>query len=228
MSTSPPGSRRPAAPAINAARIQARLAVPRVATYLDACQGDLDRALLLYRWNASLAGALWETLGHAEVLLRNAIHDALTTRHGIRRNAGFWFDDVDRELDQRARDEIISAKRRAHRSAGAGVPPGKIVAELPFGFWRYLLARRYSSTLWPAIRHAFPHLPGRDRVQLERPVIRLHQVRNRIAHHEPLVREDIPARIADLEAVLDAIDPALRAWVRDDGGRLGAIVRRRP
>jgi hypothetical protein len=65
-------------------------------------------------------------------------------------------------------------------------------------------------------------------VQLERPVIRLHQVRNRIAHHEPLVREDIPARIADLEAVLDAIDPALRAWVRDDGGRLGAIVRRRP
>ena len=65
-------------------------------------------------------------------------------------------------------------------------------------------------------------------MRLEEPVIRLHQVRNRIAHHEPLIHEDIPARVADLEAVLDAIDPALRAWVRDDGGRLGAIIGRRP
>lgn len=228
MSTSPPGGCRPAVPAVDTAHIQARLAVPRIATYVVACQGDLDRALLLYRWNALLAGALWETLGHGEVLLRNAIHDALTTRHGMRGNAGFWFDDVDRELDRRAREEIITARRRARRSAGVGAPPGKIVAELPFGFWRYLLARRYSATLWPAIRHAFPHLPGRDRVQLEEPVMRLHQVRNRIAHHEPLIREDVRARVADLEAVLDAIDPALRAWVRDDAGRLDAIIDQRP
>lgn len=228
MSTSSPGRCRPAVPAISAEHIQARLAVPRVATYLDACQGDLGRALLLYRWNASLSAALWETLGHGEVLLRNAIHDALTTRHGMRGNPGYWFDDVDHELDKRARDEIITARRRARRSGGVGAPPGKIVAELPFGFWRYLLARRYSSTLWPAIRHAFPHLPGRERAQLEQPVIRLHQVRNRIAHHEPLIREDVPAVIADLETVLVAIEPALREWVRDDGGHLDAVMARRP
>lgn len=79
MSTSPPGGQRPSAASATAALVQAHLAVPRVATYLDACNGDLDRALRLYRWNARLAGALWEALGHGEVLLRNTIHDALTT-----------------------------------------------------------------------------------------------------------------------------------------------------
>jgi hypothetical protein len=121
------------------------------------------------------------------------------------------------------------AIRRARRGiSSTAVPSGKIVAELPFGFWRYLLAKRYSATLWPAIRHGFPQLPGRDRARLERPVIRLHQLRNRIAHHEPLIRENLPARLADLEYILDAIDPALRRWVRDDGGRLAIPVTGRP
>ncbi len=184
---------------------------------------------MLYRWNARVAAELWEALGHTEVLLRNAIHGALTARHQHRREPGYWFDDPRREFDARAHDEIDTARRRARRSVSSvAVPSGKIVAELPFGFWRYLLAKRYSSTLWPAIRHGFPQLPGRDRARLERPVIRLHNLRNRIAHHEPLIRENLPARLADLEYVLDAIDPVLRGWVRDDGGRLAATVTGRP
>lgn len=197
--------------------VEAHLAAPRVATYLDACDGDLVRALLLYRWNARVAAELREALGHTEVLLRNTIHDALTVRHQHRREPGYWFDDPRRELDARAHDEIDTARRRARRRVGsAAVPSGKVVAELPFGFWRYLLAKRYISTLSPAGRHGFPQLPGRDRTRLERPVIRLH-LPNRIAHHEPLIRENLPTRLADLEYILDAIDPALRRWVRDDG-----------
>jgi len=229
VSSSPPGGRRRHTPDAPAGLVEAHLTAPRVATYVDACDGDLNQALLLYKWNARIAGALWEALGHGEVLLRNAIHDTLTTRHQHRRQPGYWFDNPRHELDNRAHDEIDAAKRRARRGISSeAVPPGKLVAELPFGFWRYLLAKRYSPTLWPAIRHAFPHLPGRNRARLERPVIHLHQLRNRITHHEPLIRENLPARLADLEYVLDAIDPALRRWIRDDGGRLVAIVTDRP
>ena len=67
----PPGP--PPAPVI-----QRHLSEPRLRPYLEACGEDLPRAVGLYRWNARVAAAFWEVLGHGEVVLRNAIHDALT------------------------------------------------------------------------------------------------------------------------------------------------------
>jgi len=81
--------------------------------------------------------------------------------------------------------------------------------------------------LCPAIRPAFPHLPGRDRHLLEAPVTRLHQLRNRVAHHEPLIHKDLAARLADITSVLDAVDPALRSWVQS-GSHLPATLEQRP
>ncbi|MBW0106752.1 Abi family protein [Pseudonocardia sp. KRD291] len=207
--------------------IQRHLSEPRLRPYLDASGADLQRAVDLYRWNARVAAAFWEVLGHGEIFLRNAIHDALADRHRRRQNPGTWFDDPRRELAPQAHSEIEVAKRRAGHVSAAALP-GKLVAELPFGFWRYLLARRYSATLWPAIRHSFPHLHRGDRARLERPVIRLHLLRNRIAHHEPLLREDLGARRADLRDVLDAMDPRLTSWTFDDDFRLARLLTSRP
>jgi hypothetical protein len=187
--------------------------------------GDLDQAVALYLWNADAAGALWVDLGHLEVALRNTIHDALTTRHQAKRRAGLWLDDPAGELERRARDDIAKAKERLGR-ARAPLLPGKIVAELPFGFWRYLLARRYTATLWPALRPAFAHLPGSDRRLLEEPVARLHRLRNRIAHHESLVTEPLDARYQDLLDVLTTIDPQLSTWV-DAHSRVRDALQRR-
>jgi hypothetical protein len=139
---------------------------------------------------------------------------------------GEWFDDPQGVFNNRTTDDVHTAKRRA----GRGAPPGKVVAELSFGFWRYLLANRYSTTLWPATRHAFPQLPrrGNTRPLLERPVNDLHLLRNRIAHHEPLIREPLHKRLASLEYVLDQIDPQVRVWALDDGGRLATLLGSRP
>ena len=213
-------------PRLPPAALQRHLSAPRLAPYVAACRGDLDRAVDLYRWNAAVAAAFWEVVGHGEIILRNAIHDALTERHGRSRAPGEWFDDPRRELEPRALEDIAAARRRASRTS-ANPPPGKIVAELSFGFWRYLLARRYAPTLWPAIRHSFPHLPRGGRNDLERAVIRLHLLRNRIAHHEPLLRENLPARHADLAYLLDAISPEVRAWALDDD-RLAMLLSVRP
>ena len=215
----PPGP--PPAPVI-----QRHLSEPRLRPYLEACGEDLPRAVGLYRWNARVAAAFWEVLGHGEVVLRNAIHDALTDRHRRNHSPGIWFDDPRGELAPQAHVEIAVARRRAGQVAAAALP-GKIVAELPFGFWRYLLARRYSATLWPALRHSFPHLRRGDRARLERPVIRLHLLRNRIAHHEPLLRHDLDARLVDLRAVFDSIDPRLTTWALDDDGRLEELLAHR-
>ena len=203
--------------------VRRHLSAPRLAPYSAACSGDFDRAVALYRWNASVSAALWEVVGHGEIILRNAIHDALTERHRLSGAPGTWFDDPRHELERRALDDIAAARRRVGRTTSDPLP-GKIVAELSFGFWRYLLARRYSATLWPAVRHSFPHLPRGGRNDLERAVIHLHLLRNRIAHHEPLIREDLQARLADLAFVLDAVSPVVRTWALDDGGRLSELL----
>jgi hypothetical protein len=56
----------------------------------------------LYRWNAALAGALWEALGHTEVVLRNALHEALSARHHRLARPGQWYDDPANELETQA------------------------------------------------------------------------------------------------------------------------------
>ena len=216
MSTPPPGDREsPEAtgqPSVTALLIQRHLSVPRLSTYVRATGGDLDRAVELYLWNAAVAGALWEVLGHVEVVLRNALHDALTARHQRLDRAGQWYDDPARELSQHARDDISRARQRLQRS-DAPLLPGKIVAELGFGFWRFLLARRYTASLWPALRPAFPHLPGSDRRLLEAPVARLHVLRNRVAHHESLLTEPLGDRYTDLLDVVGFVHPQLRSWL---------------
>jgi len=228
MSTSPPGGdSTPEATGqpSSALLVQRHLSAPRLATYLRATGGDLDHAVELYLWNAAVAGALWEVLGHVEVVLRNVLHDALTARHQRLGRAGRWYDDPARELAQHARDDIARARQRLGR-AGAPLLPGKIVAELSFGFWRFLLARRYTATLWPALRPAFRYLPGSDRRLLEAPVARLHVLRNRVAHHEPLLAEPLPDRYTDLLDVVGYVHPQLREWLDTHNRRLTTLAQR--
>jgi hypothetical protein len=230
MSTPPPGDRRsPNAtgrPSATALLIQRHLSAPRLATYARATGDDLDRAVELYLWNAGVAGALWEVLGHVEVVLRNVLHDAMTARHQRLGRTGQWYDDPAQEISQHARDDIGRAKQRLQR-AGAPLLPGKIVAELGFGFWRFLLARRYTASLWPALRPTFPYLPGSDRRLLEAPVARLHVLRNRVAHHEPLLTEPLDDRYTDLLDVVGFVHPHLRTWL-DTHNRLQATLAQRP
>ncbi|HXL93420.1 MAG TPA: hypothetical protein VN969_31200 [Streptosporangiaceae bacterium] len=49
------------------------------------------------------------------------------------------------------------ARQQATDGGQHPVVPGKVVAELHFGFWRYLLASKYYTALWvPALSAAFP------------------------------------------------------------------------
>jgi len=91
---------------------------------------------------------------------------------------------------------------------------------------RFLLARRYTASLWPALRPAFAYLPSADRRGLEEPVARLHLLRNRVAHHEPLIAEPLPARYADALLVAGAVDPGLQAWVAANNQLLDVLDRR--
>ncbi|GAA2893141.1 hypothetical protein GCM10010472_59700 [Pseudonocardia halophobica] len=101
----------------------------------------------------------------------------------------------------------------ARRSTRAhDVPPGKVIAELGFGFWRYLSSRRHHDDLWvPRLHTAFR--PGTDRRAVDEPVRRLHELRNRVAHHEPLLGHDLAARHRDLLTVARLLSQPLHEYL---------------
>jgi hypothetical protein len=147
--------------------------VPRFDGYLDAVAGDQEAAVGLYLWNTGATGAMWETVGHLEVALRNALADRLTERHARAGRMGSWLDDPTRELAEKARTDIAKARNRV-AAKNKSASDGQTISELPFGFWRFFFARRYNTTLWLDLAGAFPHAPSRDRRTIEQPVERLH------------------------------------------------------
>jgi hypothetical protein len=205
--------------------LQRRVSPERMAPYLASTQGDLDLAAELYAWNARLASAIGATIGHVEIILRNAIHENLTEWSAARFGEPMWYLDPGRILQARALEDVRTARRRVARS-GRVETAGRVVAELNVGYWRFLLATAYDETLWRStLYRAFPGQRRRRVVHDAATVV--HLCRNRIAHHEPIFNrpvEDI--RFAAL-ALADWICPVSRAWVERQC-RIATVLRRRP
>lgn len=180
----------------------------------------------LYLWNTHLTKTYLADIEHLEVLLRNCIHAALTSRYDER-----WFDDGRITFNKKAKDSINKAKGRA---GGNAAPPGKIIAELSFDFWRYLLGSHYQASIWPQVKKALKKKPN-SRKQFEDLVVTVYKMRNRCSHHESIVQQcDIPREVEHLDSVDNAIqmvanfiDPHAATWIKDNS-RVPAIRAQRP
>jgi hypothetical protein len=103
--------------------------------------------------------------------------------------------------------------------------PGRVVAELSFGFWWSLLADHYDHLLWaPCLRHAFINVRRR---RLHAELDTVIKFRNRIAHHEPVYDRNLNddwRRLLDIGARLS---PRFAAWI-DDSSRVPQTLVERP
>lgn len=210
---------------VEVTRVAAALSSDRLAPYLRAASGDLAKAVRLYEWNLAVSGAFYEGLGVLEVVLRNAMSEQLSAHHGTL--AGHWYDDPLGVLSDQAHDDIAAARRRVAKLRRSE-SPGRLIAELNFGFWKFLLAKRYEATLWTGyLRHAFPNLQPQRRAVTYRALDELHMLRNRIAHHEPIHKRDLTTDMLAVYRLLDWIDADVRAWVVKLS-RLQSLIAARP
>lgn len=187
----------------------------RLKRYLAATSQSLSDAIFLYERNIALSETTYGLLHGLEVAIRNSMHDALSSRFQTSR----WYDVA--PLTPYSRDKVNAAVRDA---GGTNASPGKVVAELTFGFWTDLAARGYHWTLWqPCLSAAFPY--GR----LARPIIHrrledLRYLRNRIAHHEPILTSARAlyvggGRTISLASVPECgrwISPSIGDWLRTE------------
>lgn len=92
---------------------------------------------------------------------------------------------------------------------------------MSLGFWVRLLGRGgyinggrkadYDRTLWrPALYKAFP---GRPRRMVHQRLNHLRHLRNRIAHHEPILNRDLKRDYESLLEAVDWISTDVRKWI---------------
>ncbi len=176
--------------------------------------GTSAGAVALYEWNLAISSALFETLGAVEVILRNAFHRELAQRHADRAGSGPWY--LGAWIDEKGKRDVATARERATRRGKDPELPGKVVAELSFGFWRYLVARRYQTTAWPALQQAFPlhpDAPSTPRTDVEDRMQRIYILRNRIAHHEPIFRRGLEHDYSDMLMLVGWISGEAAEWM---------------
>lgn len=134
--------------------------------------------------------------------------DLSQRRHG----SSDWFHTLAYELTDGSVADIEKAKDRITRRQTA-VTPGRIVAELNLGFWRYLLGERYARSLWnpgglTGLRGAFGSISDRRTIDLS--VTRMYELRNRVAHHEPIIKfteAELVSGIRGMDQLLGWMNP---------------------
>ncbi|MBK8264343.1 MAG: hypothetical protein IPK80_23755 [Nannocystis sp.] len=172
------------------------LSGPRMRTYLRATGNCREKALALHRWNGQ-AGALFHyPIQLFELTLRNSVSAALSSRLGEDR----WF--TSDLLPQTSRDLI--AKTQAE---GAKTAPDTI-ARLSLGFWVALHHKRCAE-LWRRATHEAYTVKLSQKIVGSR-LNELKKLRNRIAHHEPVLRYELAQLYSDLLDAVSWMNPAAR------------------
>ncbi|MDO5513124.1 hypothetical protein [Corynebacterium sp.] len=208
-------------PAHFCAALDRSITPTRMGTYLSAADGDSDLARELYLWDRDLAVAFLADLAILEVALRNAMAERLEVEWGSK-----WYANPEMPLDDRSLNALHVAWKRIGEPKNAD----KLVAQCMFGFWRGLLDRgdyvgkepRRSrcdyERLWRGVLDkAFPGgraVARNDGARWNRDyalavVSRVNELRNRVAHHEPLINglplKGQKARISAVDAHRDTL-----------------------
>lgn len=198
-----------------------------MSTYLAEVGGDVTQALDLYGWNAEVSAALMLPAHFAEVSTRNATDEALRDLYGEHwpKSNGF------RESlpDPGGR----SFKPRSHliRTSSDHSSTGKVIAELKFVFWEQMFTARHYDRIWKTrIREIFPNALGspsgiRAGISQDMGVIR--ELRNRIAHHEPVFKRDLAADHARILELIEIRSKPTADWLRSID-RTAQLLKLRP
>lgn len=189
------------------ASVRSLISADRFCSYMTAAKGDELAAIRQYERNTALSEALYGVLQGFEVALRNSMHDTLTREIATVE----WYDKFG--LAESELESVESAKEKI-AAKGKLITPSRIVAELTFGFWVSLTAKRYDAPLWiPHLRKAFPRRNLGRRAAFDRlSAIRL--LRNSVAHHECILRRDLAQEYRDIIEATTWICSDTATWIR--------------
>jgi hypothetical protein len=195
-----------------------RISAERLTPYLLAANQHRRHALQLYQWNTAVSASLYGLLQGFEVVLRNTFDEILAGGLG----RGDWYHIA--PLDAEGHRNIADAQARLLRDNKVPTP-GRMVAELNFGFWVSLVRSRYAQTLWDKHLHkSFLTPPKRD--TFYHAIERIRKLRNRVAHHEIIIGRNLMDDYSTIYLYLNGICPDTAKWIKSESTFVAALKAR--
>lgn len=156
----------------------------RLSRYLNACGGDNNKALILYRHNVKLCQKFYGVLSLFEVVLRNAINEHYKRHFGDDNWIMAWIS----EGMSDGCPQLADVERHIERLSGnKKYTHDRLVSSVSFGFWTYLFNKRPFRTGGQSLLAIFPkRTKGLGRKEIYKELMEIKEFRNRIAHHEPI------------------------------------------
>ena len=157
----------------------------RLNKYLNACAGDTNAAMTLYRHNIKLCQKFYGILNIFEIILRNAINrhyiayfsDPNWIRHQLA--AGGM---LEMHPQRSGIDKIITDLDKTGRYTN-----DRVVSSLTFGFWTYLFTKVPFHCGGNSLLKIFPaKAKGLGQRTIYNDLQTIKAFRNRIAHHEAI------------------------------------------
>jgi hypothetical protein len=185
--------------------VESAISIDRFQPYLVESGGDKLKALHRYERNTLLSEALYVPLHGVEIVIRNAFHTQLSKCFGSR-----WFEELDTlnilDPHRSAMPPPILQKLRSARDQlrrmGKSETGGRVVSELSFGFWTGICAKRYHTSLWTPCLHRPFNAPRPARSDVFERLDQIRGLRNRVAHHEPILSRDLAG---DFDMIMETI-----------------------
>jgi hypothetical protein len=192
------------------AGLEDTLSLERFGTYLGWAGGDRNKAVALYTLNVQLSESLYTPLQMLEVALRNRIHQVMSKEAGEA-----WFDLP--EYQANARQAEMLAKARQDLADGKKeASPGAMVAALTFGFWTAMLGKEYENLWQTTLKNIAKREDGKglQRKAFAAPLGPIRTLRNRIAHHEPILYWNLRKHYDAILQMTGWLSPVAAEWCR--------------
>jgi hypothetical protein len=196
-------------------KLESALSKERLDTYreiLPAGASFID-VIGVYNANTAVSEALMSSIQIMEISVRNSIHRQLAKAYGLD-----WYVGNRIGLDRdgaRLVARLCQRYQDVPRFNTAEALAQKIVSELTLGFWSNLFKRQYEDPLWrKTLRFAFPHVGGAlTRGQVYEILDKIRRLRNRISHHEQILRYDLNVYYNNIIDLFSWVNPVTAIWL---------------
>ncbi len=196
-------------------KLESALSKERLDTYREILPDGASfiDVISIYNANTAVSEALMGSIQIMEISVRNSIHRQIAKAYGAE-----WYVGNPMGLDREGARLIARLSDRYRNVARFNNPDAlsqKIVSELTLGFWTNLFKRQYEDPLWrKSLRFAFPHVGGAlTRGQVYELLDKIRRLRNRISHHEQVVRYDLNIYYNNIIDLVSWVSPVTAIWL---------------
>lgn len=159
----------------------------RLSAYKKKNSEEDNHCIAMHQWNVQIGEAMKPSLSYFELLLRNHINAVFKHCYGddwlLSVPVELCLSQTDRKKNRECERDFIKTKKRKPRH-------DDILSRMSLGFWTAFFHKKYDS-FWFNKEHwriVFPYLPRRfcKRKYIEPKIKQIKNLRNRIAHLEPV------------------------------------------